>query len=300
MVTRPAGRSGGTVDPVSDNGAGQDRRWQQRGLKATAALAETWGALAEVCHELSTTEWGLPTECPGWDVKDQLSHLIGIERSLMGEPAPAWDGPLGDAREERRRRHERALDRRAAAAAGRRRAGRVRGGDRYPAGPARRAHRGGVGRRRGGAPSATCPTRSSWRCGSSTAGCTSRMSGARWTARVGAGTGRRRCRSTASRAPCPSSSASRRGAPTAPSCASRCRGRVTTHAPSPSPSRAAGPGRSATRSRPTVTLALSSLDFVRLGCGRATAAQVEAAGGVALSGDAAVGRRVLGAMNFMF
>ena len=50
---------------------------------------------------------------------------------------------------------------------------------------------------------------------------------------------------------------------------------------------------------PTVTLALSSLDFVRLGCGRATAAQVEAAGGVALSGDAAVGRRVLGAMNFM-
>ena len=51
---------------------------------------------------------------------------------------------------------------------------------------------------------------------------------------------------------------------------------------------------------PTVTLALSSLDFVRLGCGRATAEQVEAAGGVALAGDAAVGRRVLGAMNFMF
>ena len=50
---------------------------------------------------------------------------------------------------------------------------------------------------------------------------------------------------------------------------------------------------------PTVTLSLASLDFVRLGCGRATAAQVEEAGGVALSGDAAVGRRVLGAMNFM-
>ena len=48
-----------------------------------------------------------------------------------------------------------------------------------------------------------------------------------------------------------------------------------------------------------MTLSLSSLDFVRLGCGRATAAQVEAAGGVALAGDAAVGRRVLGAMNFM-
>ena len=31
---------------------------------------------------------------------------------------------------------------------------------------------------------------------------------------------------------------------------------------------------------PTVTLSLSSLDFVRLGCGRATAEQVEAAGGI--------------------
>ena len=52
---------------------------------------------------------------------------------------------------------------------------------------------------------------------------------------------------------------------------------------------------------PTVTLSLSSIDFVRLGCGRATAAQVEAAGGVELEGDA-VGRprSVLGAMNFMF
>ena len=51
---------------------------------------------------------------------------------------------------------------------------------------------------------------------------------------------------------------------------------------------------------PTVTLSLSSIDFVRLGCGRATAAQVEAAGGIGVEGDALVGRSVLGAMNFMF
>jgi hypothetical protein len=48
-----------------------------------------------------------------------------------------------------------------------------------------------------------------------------------------------------------------------------------------------------------VTLALSSIDFVRLGCGRATAQQVADAGGVAQVGDAAVGDAVLGAMNFM-
>ena len=46
-----------------------------------------------------------------------------------------------------------------------------------------------------------------------------------------------------------------------------------------------------------MTISLSGIDFVRLGCGRATAAQVEAAGGVVLTGDAAVGRRVLGSMT---
>jgi hypothetical protein len=50
----------------------------------------------------------------------------------------------------------------------------------------------------------------------------------------------------------------------------------------------------------TTTVCLSSIDFVRLGCGRATDADVEAAGGLDVRGDVAVGRRVLGAMNFMF
>jgi hypothetical protein len=51
---------------------------------------------------------------------------------------------------------------------------------------------------------------------------------------------------------------------------------------------------------PTATLSLSSIDFMRLGCGRATAQAVESAGGVEVRGDAALGRQVLGAMNFMF
>src|ERR1700683_2990633 len=96
MVGLPQARSGGRVGAVSDNGAGQEVDWLQQGRMARNALAETWGALAEVCFELSDTEWALPTECPGWDVKDQLSHLIGIERAILGEPAPKWTGPLGD------------------------------------------------------------------------------------------------------------------------------------------------------------------------------------------------------------
>jgi uncharacterized protein (TIGR03083 family) len=65
-------------------------------MQARVALAETWASLAEVCRGLRSEEWARPTECPGWDVKDQLSHLIGIERMIMGQEAPAVDGPLGD------------------------------------------------------------------------------------------------------------------------------------------------------------------------------------------------------------
>jgi uncharacterized protein (TIGR03083 family) len=80
---------------VADVGAGQDAEWAQRGLRARAALGETWRSLAEACADLTDAEWALQTPCPGWDVKDQLSHLIGIERAIMGEPAPASDAPLG-------------------------------------------------------------------------------------------------------------------------------------------------------------------------------------------------------------
>ena len=84
------------VNVMGDNGAGQEGDWLRNGLRARNALGETWGALAEVCGDLSVTEWALPTECPGWDVKDQLSHLIGIELAIMGEPVPEWGGTLGD------------------------------------------------------------------------------------------------------------------------------------------------------------------------------------------------------------
>lgn len=85
-----------TLRHVDPNTAAQDQDWAERGQAATAALAETWGSLAEVCHALVTNEWELQTECPGWTVRDQLSHVIGIERALRGQAAPEWTGPLGD------------------------------------------------------------------------------------------------------------------------------------------------------------------------------------------------------------
>lgn len=53
-----------------------------------AVLAEEWAAISELCAGLSEAEWDLPSECPGWTVRDVLSHLIGVERVLLGDPAP--------------------------------------------------------------------------------------------------------------------------------------------------------------------------------------------------------------------
>lgn len=54
-------------------------------------LDEVWTSLVGACEGLSAGEWELPTDCPGWTVRDQLSHVIGIERALMGEDPPPVD-----------------------------------------------------------------------------------------------------------------------------------------------------------------------------------------------------------------
>src|SRR3569833_1842767 len=41
--------------------------------------------------ELDEADWARPTECPGWSVKDQYSHILGVERYLLGE---ADDGEI--------------------------------------------------------------------------------------------------------------------------------------------------------------------------------------------------------------
>lgn len=58
------------------------------------ALEEVWGSIVEACRGLADTDWERPTDCPGWTVRDQLSHLIGIERVLLGEGAPPFAGPM--------------------------------------------------------------------------------------------------------------------------------------------------------------------------------------------------------------
>ena len=52
-------------------------------------LMETvWQSIATLCADFTTAQWATPTECPGWSVQDQVSHLVGSECRLLGRPAP--------------------------------------------------------------------------------------------------------------------------------------------------------------------------------------------------------------------
>jgi uncharacterized protein (TIGR03083 family) len=284
---------------MGDNGAGQDGAWRQRGLQATEALGETWDSLAEVTHELSASEWALPTGCPGWDVKDQLSHVIGIERSLMGEAAPAWDGPLGDhVKNDFAAMHEPWIA--------------VR---RSRSGPEVRAELVEVSRTRLGQLRAR--SEEEWaRVGFSPVGdvpyavfmevrvfdCWVHEQDARRALDRPGGAGNHASAASLERM---------RGA--MPFVVGKKAGCAEGTAVRFDIAGEGADARSFTvaveggRARPvgddvaaTVTLAMPVDAFVRLSCGRATAAQAEAAGGVEVTGDAAVARSVLDAMNFMF
>jgi uncharacterized protein (TIGR03083 family) len=57
----------------------------------TDLLDETWRSVIALGHSLTPEGWERPTDCPGWTVKDHLSHLIGTERMLQGLPAADAD-----------------------------------------------------------------------------------------------------------------------------------------------------------------------------------------------------------------
>jgi uncharacterized protein (TIGR03083 family) len=51
-------------------------------------MEQSWSSFEEVCSQLDPPEWELPTDCPGWTVKDQLSHINAIESIALGRRAP--------------------------------------------------------------------------------------------------------------------------------------------------------------------------------------------------------------------
>jgi len=86
----------GIVAFVADNGAGQLNDWLQHG-RTSEKCAEGPGALWPKSVPIFRTRNGPCRRVPGWDVKDQLSHLIGIELAISwGQPVPVGRAPRLD------------------------------------------------------------------------------------------------------------------------------------------------------------------------------------------------------------
>jgi uncharacterized protein (TIGR03083 family) len=59
--------------------------------RTVAALGEVWASLDDLLDGLSDDDWMLPTPLPGWSVQDNVSHIVGTEAMLSGEPGPSLE-----------------------------------------------------------------------------------------------------------------------------------------------------------------------------------------------------------------
>ena len=57
---------------------------------------EAMNALTELCAPLTEAQWKTETDCPGWSVQDNMSHLVGIENMLLGKPPTTHKSPKYD------------------------------------------------------------------------------------------------------------------------------------------------------------------------------------------------------------
>ena len=78
-------------------------------------LAIVWASIDRLCSDLPPGQWDKPTGCPGWTVKDQLSHLADYEARALGRPASGHEpGPLPHVKNEMGRANEVGVDARRA------------------------------------------------------------------------------------------------------------------------------------------------------------------------------------------
>ena len=57
-------------------------------IPAVGMFDEIWRVIARLGNGLTDAQWQLPTDCPGWTVKDQIAHMAGTEHTLNGEALP--------------------------------------------------------------------------------------------------------------------------------------------------------------------------------------------------------------------
>ena len=76
-------------------------------------MEHVWQSISELCDGFGEAEWNTPTDCPGWSVQDQVSHLAGSETGILGDPDPdhtPGEAALAHTRSEQGRRNEVVVD----------------------------------------------------------------------------------------------------------------------------------------------------------------------------------------------
>lgn len=72
-----------------------DQPSQARGTgeQVVALLSEQFAAVRALADEVPDEAWAGPTDLPGWTVQDCFSHMIGVERGMLGhsEDTPSVD-----------------------------------------------------------------------------------------------------------------------------------------------------------------------------------------------------------------
>ncbi|MFE7562649.1 maleylpyruvate isomerase family mycothiol-dependent enzyme [Kitasatospora sp. NPDC057500] len=59
----------------------------------TEAWTQSIEAISELVTPLPEGSWNRATECPGWSVRDIVSHVIAVESELLGDPRPIHSLP---------------------------------------------------------------------------------------------------------------------------------------------------------------------------------------------------------------
>lgn len=59
----------------------------------TDAWTQSIEAISDLLAPLPDNAWNRPTECPGWSVRDVVSHIIAVESELLGDPRPIHSLP---------------------------------------------------------------------------------------------------------------------------------------------------------------------------------------------------------------
>ncbi|MEU9073682.1 maleylpyruvate isomerase family mycothiol-dependent enzyme [Kitasatospora sp. NPDC048538] len=59
----------------------------------TDAWTQSIESISELVAPLPEGSWNRATECPGWSVRDVVSHIIAVESELLGDPRPIHSLP---------------------------------------------------------------------------------------------------------------------------------------------------------------------------------------------------------------